>query len=156
MTKSKKNSFEILCDKLEENYIVDRNEITYVRKIFTSSLKISEDKDMLFKLKVEAEDSNYYFILSLIVSITAMVFTAIGVIIQLLPQMQDNINYLVKIVYLILVIISTLPLIMMFKRKFRSVEKWKKYVLFVIDELIENQSKMEFKNEEIVNQNKYA
>lgn len=153
MSKSKKNSFEILCDKLEENYIVDRNEITYVRKFFTSSLKISEDKDMLFKLKVEAEDSDYYFILSLIVSITAMVFTAIGVIIQLLPQMQGNINNIVKIVYLILVIISTLPLIMMFKRKFRSVEKWKKYVLFVIDELIENQSKTESKNQEIENKN---
>ena len=32
MAKKEKNSFEKICDKLEENYILGENQITYVKK----------------------------------------------------------------------------------------------------------------------------
>ena len=47
MKKVQKNSFEKMCDRLEENFVLNENEIKYVKNIFTL---IKEDKDMLLKL----------------------------------------------------------------------------------------------------------
>ena len=55
MKKVQKNSFEKMCDRLEENFVLNENEIKYVKKHL---YPIKEDKDMLLKLKAEAlEDS---------------------------------------------------------------------------------------------------
>lgn len=150
MAKWKKNDFEKICDNLEEKNILGQNEITFVRKYFISDLKIHEDKDMLLKIKTEAEASDYNVFLTSTLNILMMFFAAFGVMINLLPQMPDmpeiqmTIN-LVKIVYLLLIIIFVIiPVEKMVKAKSDATKKWRKYVLVVINELVENESeKME-------------
>lgn len=162
MLKEKKNSFEKICDKLEENNILGENEITYVRKYFTYDLKISEDKDMLLKLKAEAEDLNYNTFITSIINLLAMFFAALAVIINLLPEVSEMsqmslIINLVKIVYLLIIIVVILiPVKKIFNGKLGSAKKWREYVLVVINELIEIQSEkieQDFKTEQRENQN---
>lgn len=50
MLGNEKNSFVKICNNLKANYILDNNEITYVKNYFESELKISKDKDMLLKI----------------------------------------------------------------------------------------------------------
>lgn len=139
---SKKNSFEKICDKLEENYTLGENQITYVKKYLESDLKISEDKDMLLKIKAEAEDTDYNSLLSSMFAMLAMFFTAIGVIFQLLPKPFDDV-VIIKIVYLIAIIIILIPALRVFNGKFDAVKRWRKYVLVVVNQLIEQQSENE-------------
>ena len=56
MKKVQKNSFEKMCDRLEENFVLNENEIKYVKKHL---YPIKEDKDMLLKLKAEALEDDY-------------------------------------------------------------------------------------------------
>lgn len=139
MAKKEKNSFEKICDKLEENYILGENQITYVKKYLISDLKIGEDKDMLLKIKAEAEETDYNFLLSSMFSMLAMFFTAVGVIIQLLPKPFEDV-IIIKSVYLIAIIIILIPALRVFNGKFDAVKRWRKYVLVVVNQLIEQQS----------------
>lgn len=163
MAKKEKNSFEKICDKLEENYILGENQITYIKKYLKSDLKISEDKDMLLKIKVEAEEADYNSYYSLIISMLAMFFTTIGVITQLLPEMPEmpEVSWVIslfRIVYLIIIIIFLfLASQKLSKRKINHIVKWRKYVLVIVNELIEDHpDKMEqdLKAEQREKQNK--
>lgn len=138
----KKNSFVKICDMLEENYILQENQITYIKKYLVSDLKICEDKDMLLKIKAEAEETDYNFLLSSTFSMLAMFFTALGVLIQLLPKPLEDVT-IIKIAYLIAVMIILIPALRMFGGKFNAVKKWRKYVLVVVNQLIEQQSEKE-------------
>lgn len=140
MAKKKKNSFEKICDKLEENYIFGENQITYIKKYLQSDLKISEDKDMLLKIKAEAEDTDYNNLLSLMFTMLAMFFTAIGVIIQFIPERPGNANLIIRTVYLIAIIIVLIPALNLFGGKYNTIKKWRRYVLCVINQLIEEQA----------------
>lgn len=147
MAKKEKNSFEKICDKLEENYILGENQITYVKKYFKSDLKISEDKDMLLKIKAEAEEADYNNLLSLMFSMLAVCFTAIGVIIQFLPEMPNNIDLLIRIAYLIAIIILLISALKMLGGKYTAIKKWRQYVLCALNQLSEEQT--EIQNERI-------
>ena len=141
MAKKEKNSFEKICDKLEENYILGDNQITYIKKYLKSDLKISEDKDMLLKIKAEAEEADYNSFYSLIISMLAMFFSTIGVIAQLLPEMPEIswVISLIRIVYLIIIILFLfLASQKLSKRKINLIVKWRKYVLVIVNELIED------------------
>lgn len=130
MSKKKKNSFENICNKLEENYVMEeknnvmgKNQITYTREYLKSDLKIDEDKDMLLKIKAEAEEADYITHFSFVFSTLVMFFTAINVIIQLLPI--DEVTIL-KILYLIAVIIVLIPVLLrMFSGKFNAAVRWR-------------------------------
>ena len=117
---SKKNSFEKICDKLEENYTLGENQITYVKKYLESDLKISEDKDMLLKIKAEAEDTDYNSLLSSMFAMLAMFFTAIGVIFQFFPKPFDYV-VIIKIVFLIAIIIILIRSLWVFNVFFDAV-----------------------------------
>lgn len=143
MSKKKKNSFENICDKLEENYVLEENQITYIKNYLKSDLKIGEDKDMLLKIKAEAEDTDYNSLLSLVFTMYAMFFTAIGVIIQFIPEMPGIINYIIRLFYLISIIIMLTLAIKLFSGKYDTIKKWRPYVLTVANQLIEQQSENE-------------
>lgn len=136
MQKLKGNSFKEICDKLEEDYIevdyIEENEITYVR---TYLKKYENDRDKILKIKAEAEDTDYNIILSLIFSMLAMFFAAISVIILFQPEMEGIGNSIIKIVFLISILIVLFLAIRTFT-KFDTVKKWRKYVLVVANEFI--------------------
>lgn len=139
MSKRKKNSFEKICDQLEENYILEENQITYTRKYLKSELNVGEDKDMILKIKAEAEDSDYYSFVTTIFSMLAVFFSAMSVIINL----SEN-DTILKIIYLIAVIIVLILALRMFGGRYNAVNKWRKYVLVVVNQLIEQQSETKF------------
>lgn len=147
MSKREKNDFIRLCNDLKENYkkeYIKENEITYVRKHFESDSKISEDKDVLLKIKAEAEENDYNITLSLIFSMLAMFFAAIGVLIQFLPGKTDSGNHIIIIVILITILIILFLAFTLFY-KLDSVKEWRKYVLIVVNQSIEKLDKQEKK-----------
>lgn len=142
MFRNKANSFEKLCDVLEANVAFNRNEneITYVRKYLEIGLKISEDKDMLLKIKAEAEDSDYDTVSMQVISLLAMFFAAIGIFIQLFPKMSEVGDAMTKLGFFVIIIIVLTPSLKLFGGKYRPVRKWRKYILCVVNQLIENYS----------------
>ena len=71
MKKVQKNSFEKMCDRLEENFVLNENEIKYVKKHL---YPIKEDKDMLLKLKAEALEDDYIAVMSFAITMLASEF----------------------------------------------------------------------------------
>lgn len=134
--KVNKNSFEKMCDKLEENYIFNENEVVYVRKYIKSNVK--DDIDMLLKIKAEALEDDYWTFQSNKFALVALIFSAIGTIASLLPDGGNkNILFIAKLIYLLAIIFVTLKI---FKpQQFKTVNKWRKYVLIVIDEMLYEQ-----------------
>lgn len=147
MRMRKKNSFGKLCDKLDVEYTLNENEIVYVKRYITQG--IGEDVDMLKKIKAEAQESDYMSYASLKVAALAMVISVIGVIKQFVTSTGNdifdlfiNIFYLGAMLFIVVKILLT--------DTYKSVEKWRKYVLIVIDDRIneiekENKKKSKMK-----------
>lgn len=132
----KKNSFEKMCDKLEENH--NENEITYVRTYVEN--EIGDDIDLLLKIQAEAQDDDFWQYNASKVSILAMIFTAIGVIIQLVPTTNDIlIDSAVRVAYLGVMMYALIKI--GYSNRFDSVRKWRKYVLVVIQDRIRDLEK---------------
>ena len=132
----KKNSFEKMCDELEKNY--NENEITYVRKYVER--EIGDDIDLLMKIQAEAEEDDFWQYNTIRVSILAMIFSGIGVIIQLVPITDNNLtNFVVRLIYLAMIIFILIKI--GYSNRFESVRKWRKYVLIVIQNRIRDLEK---------------
>lgn len=130
--KDKKNRFERICDELEEKYGDDENQIIFVRKYVVDEIK--DDYDLLLKIQAEAKDDDYVQHLAIRISTLAMVFSAIGVILQLAPDINSMWNDLFDLLYLGLVIWIMVKTA--FFNKYDSVKTWRKYLLPVLQEQI--------------------
>ena len=130
-TISKKNEFEIFCDELVEG---QENKVDYVRKKLKEKCQNNTNKYLMFK--AEAQEDDYIQFLSILISITSMFFSGFAVLCALFLNSSDNfLDYMLRIV---LGVFFILILFLFFKKdKMRSVGKWRKYILVVIDELIE-------------------
>lgn len=136
--KHEKNSFEKMCDKLDKEYTSEENQITFVRKYVVK--KIGNDYDLLLKIQAEARDDDYVQYIAIKISIIAMFFTAIGVILQLILDMDTIWDSVLRLLYLGLIAVV---LIWLWKsNKFESVRKWRMYVLSVLEERIAILEKM--------------
>lgn len=133
MKKSEKNNFEKMCDELDGKYAQDKNPIMFVREHIDK--EVGNDYDLLLKIQAEAKDDDYVQYVATRVATIAMIFTAIGVILQLIPVTQTIWDNLKSLTYLVLIIWimakATIP------KKYDSVRKWRKYVLTVLEERIE-------------------
>lgn len=130
--KDTKNRFERICDELEEKYGNDENQIIFVRKYVVDEIK--DDYDLLLKIQAEATDEDYVQYLAIRISTIAMVFSAIGVILQLISDINPIVNGFLNLLYLGLVIwIMTKTA---FFNKYDSVKTWRKYLLPVLEEQI--------------------
>lgn len=140
MLKKEKSGFIKLCDKLEDNYLSDENEITYIRRSL-EELKISEDRNKLLKIKAEAEAMDYNTNTSLIIGIMSMVIASLSLIVQLLPRMSDFVKSIISIFFLILLIILFIWVWNSDSLKSVTVRKWRKYTLCVVNQIIDEQSR---------------
>ena len=133
-----KNSFEKMCDKLEEDYTFNENEVMHVRKYIKSN--IENDVDMLLKIKAEALEDDYSVFQSIKIAIVALVVTAIGTFYELLPVIENELaSCAVRMVYLALIMFTIMKILK--PQHFKTVSKWRKYVLVVIDEMLCEQKK---------------
>lgn len=127
----KKNEFESFCDELLGGQV---NKVDYVRTQLRAKYK--GNLDMLLVIKAEAQEDDYMQYMAFKVSILALIISAFDVINNLVPDTGIIlINYIINIIYLLLIIYIFVKIGMV--DKFTSVRKWRKYVLVVIDELIE-------------------
>ena len=137
MSKREQDDFIRLCNNLEENYSKEynkENKITYVRKFLYSASYI-KNKDMLLKIKAEAEENDYNITLSLIFSMLAMFFSSISVFLGLIHG-NIGFNWLFNIICLVAIIIIMIFTLKTFNRC-NSLKKWRKYVLVVVNQMIE-------------------
>lgn len=137
-----KNKFEMMCDDFEKGYTVNQNEISYVKEYISKYAE--DDKEKLLKIKAEAQETSHLEYLSVKISILAFLISSLGVIRDMVPDM-GVFNNLVNVIFLVLMLIPLL--IIGIKDKYKSVGKWRKYVLVAVDELIREITKKK-KNKE--------
>lgn len=87
----------------------------------------------MFKAEAQENDGMQYYVF--IVSLLSLLFTSFGFIHELIPNMGTIGNMLINMV--LLIVIVCLLIWIMRRDIFDSVYKWRKYILVVIDDLIE-------------------
>ena len=128
---AKKNEFEKFCDDLSDYKI---NKADYVRTQLMSKYK--DNLDMLLMIKAEAQEDDYMQFLAIRVAILALIASAFGTISSYAPDTGNIlIDSIKNIIYLLLLFYAFTKIGI--GDKFSSVRKWRKYVLIVIDDLIE-------------------
>lgn len=126
-----KNKFEMMCDDLEKWYTVNQNEITYVKEYIS---KYAEgDKEKLLKIKAEAQEISHSEYLGIKISILAFVISGIGICHDMIP---DNIYATLINLFFLAIIAFVIYKSGLLNDKYKSVGKWRKYVLVAVDELI--------------------
>lgn len=128
---SKKNEFELFCDELP---VTQMNKVDYVRNQLREKYQNNTDKYLM--IKAEAQEDDFMQYSSIRISMLALIFSFFGVMVNLLPQIDDKLLDLgVKLIYLLFIIFTTIKI--GWRDKFSSVRKWRKYILVIIDDLIE-------------------
>lgn len=148
-----KNKFEMMCDDFEKGYMVNQNEITYVKEYIS---KYAEgDKEKLLKIKAEAQEISHPEYLGIKISILAFVVSGIGICHDMIPDITITDSIYVTLInggislFFLAAIVFTIYKSGIINDKFKSVGKWRKYVLVAVDELImEIPKKKKNKNKE--------
>lgn len=131
--KIKKNTFEKLCDKLEEKYLHNVDEITFVEKYIKEN--IGQERNQLLKIRAEAREDDYWVFQSIWLNALAIIAALLGIIYQILGwDNMPKIGLMILICYALMLIWTIYRLSRI--RKFRTVATWRKYVLEVCDELL--------------------
>ena len=141
-----RNSFEVLCKTLNENTPQPKeNNLDYVRRI----LRKYENVDDLFQIKVEAEADDIWNYTSNKIAINSFFLAAVTLAVT---NISDKLKSAeigeLSIMWLIyLMIVGVAAVWSMVKHySFTPVIKWRKYVLAVIDEIIDEKSNKMVKN----------
>ena len=101
---------------------------------------------MLLKIKAEALEDDYSVFQSIKIAVVALVISAIGVCIDLLPTFENNLASLViNMLYLGMLMFTVIKILK--PQPFRTVIKWRKYVLVVIEEMLCEQKKSKNKKQ---------
>lgn len=132
---NKRNEFENFCDELSEGQV---NKVDYVRKQLKA--KYQNNTDMYLMVKAEAKEDDFMQYSSIRIAMLALIFSFFGVMVNLLPKIDDKVlDSGVKLIYLLFILFIIIKI--GWKDKFPSVRKWRKYILIVIDDLIEESRK---------------
>ena len=131
MKKVQKNSFEKMCDRLEENFVLNENEIKYVKKHL---------KDMLLKLKAEALEDDYIAVMSFAITMLALMVAVITLCVTMLSEIGMPARWVLFLIYSVLLVYYFVT-IKNKMRYFKNVNKWRQYILVCIDEMVNEQNK---------------
>ena len=137
MKKVQKNSFEKMCDRLEENFVSSENEIKYVKKHL---YPIKEDKDMLLKIKAEALEDDYIAVMSFAITMLALLVAVITLCVTMLLDIGMPVMWVLFLIYSVLLVYYFVT-IKNKMRYFKNVNKWRQYILVCVDEMINEQNK---------------
>lgn len=126
----KKNDFETMCDKIEEN--VEGKLSTYDPIIYTRyhvSNYVKEDINKLLKIKAEANSISYNEYIVSLLTITGTGATILGIIADI-----NKSDFCLK-GYILLSLIVFLFIWKIGSEKFKNVRKWQSYIIVTIEEL---------------------
>ena len=139
----RKKAFEQLCDELEEN-LQKKNKINIVR----DRLK-DMNANQLIEIKAEAEETDLWAYSSYRIGVITLCATGISILMPMFTDLQEElkneegifwkIGMLISVICIIWLIVVAVGVIIEIikERKFKAIRKWRKYILAVIDELIE-------------------
>lgn len=133
-TMSKNNELKNFCNKLCDN---QANKVDYVRKKLKEEYK--DNTDIYLMIKAEAQEDDGMQNLVFKVSFLALIFTSFDCIRGLLPDMGTILNSLINVVLLLAIVYLVIRIV--WRDNSDSVYKWRKYILVVIDDLIEESKK---------------
>lgn len=119
-----------MCDRLEENFVLNENEIKYVKKHL---YPIKEDKDMLLKLKAEALEDDYIAVMSFAITMLALMVAVITLCVTMLSEIGMPARWVLFLIYSVLLVYYFVT-IKNKMRYFKNVNKWRQYILVCIDE----------------------
>lgn len=128
MMKDKK--FESYCEDVAKN---SEEKIEYIRSVLWE--KSGGNTNILLGIKAEAEEGDIISYFSAVMAALALIIS-LGTLTYeiLLPQYKDTMG---NIVVCILGILAAKMFLEMHSKSFTNMRKWRKYILVVIDELIE-------------------
>lgn len=122
--------FESYCEDVAKN---SEEKIEYIRSVLWE--KSGGNTNILLGIKAEAEDQDIISYFSTVMAVMALIIS-LGTFAHeiLLSQYKDT---MVNIVVCTLVILAVIMFLEMHNKSFTNMRKWRKYILVVIDELIE-------------------
>ena len=127
------NFFVEMCEAIDKTYsnrfYDEYNKISYVRVCIKMNI---HDSDALKEFRAEAKEDDYYRAVSLMSSMAAMALASYSLVIALLPEMNADAGWIMSIVCLVAVIIMFMKFRAIFK--FKSVLRWRGYILEVLNE----------------------
>lgn len=126
----KDKKFESYCEDVAKN---SEEKIEYIRSVLWE--KSGGNTNILLGIKAEAEERDIISYFSTVIAVMALIIS-LGTLAYeiLLSQYKDTV---VKIVVCTLVILAVIMFLEMHNKSFTNMRKWRKYILVVIDELIE-------------------
>ena len=129
----KKNMFEDLCDEMEKIYKEQEGRVSFVRTIIREFIKkYDSKKDILIQLRAEAEGADISAFDSTIASCLA-IFISMGSLLVTIFGKDD-----LKICLLALVVIGIMAIYLLYEFiRYKNVNKWKKYIVEVLNQMIE-------------------
>ena len=122
--------FESYCEDVAKN---SEEKIEYIRSVLWE--KSGGNTNILLGIKAEAEDQDIISYFSTVMAVMALIIS-LGTFAHeiLLSKYKDT---MVNIVVCTLVILAVIMFLEMHNKSFTNMRKWRKYILVVIDELIE-------------------
>ena len=122
--------FESYCEDVAKN---SEEKIEYIRSVLWE--KSGGNTNILLGIKAEAEERDIISYFSTVIAVMALIIS-LGTLAYeiLLSQYKDT---MVNIVVCTLVILAVIMFLEMHNKSFTNMRKWRKYILVVIDELIE-------------------
>ena len=126
----KDKKFESYCEDVAKN---NEEKIEYIRSVLWE--KSGGNTNILLGIKAEAENRDIISYFSTVIAVMALIIS-LGTLAHeiLLSPYKDTV---VKIVVCTLVILAVIMFLEMHNKNFTNMRKWRKYILVVIDELIE-------------------
>lgn len=127
-----KNAYEVFCDDIEKKFkkgIKDKNIVTFTKEELNA-----KSQEELTQIKIEAATFEYTTYISNNMGLLALLISVITLINTMISGKNfiDSFNIFCLLALLIYVIIVLINLL-----RFKNAQKWRKYILAVIDELIE-------------------
>ncbi len=122
---------------MDAEYVGDINEITFSRRYILKNIDTS--KDTLLKIQAEALEDDYTTYQANKTATHAMFFSGLGIMIQLMPNINEMVEGIIKLGYLLCVVYYIVKCGL--TEQFKAVRKWRKYILAVCEELLQEESK---------------
>ena len=127
-----KNAYEVFCDDIEKKFkkgIKDKNIVTFTKEELNA-----KSQEELTQIKIEAATFEYTTYISNNMGLLALLISVITLINTMIlgKNFIDSFNIFCLVALFIFVIMVLTNLL-----RFKNAQKWRKYILAVIDELIE-------------------
>lgn len=144
MKKKSKSEFDIICDEIEEYEQASKNQIQLARKIVQKHMEKEEYEveDIRLQLLAEAKAEDFNSNVSIMISVFSL---CVSVLTLILSSVSDYVQFfsqygeimLVIVIFKVVILVGVIVLscvLFHFQKKYKNVNKWRKYILMVLEQ----------------------